>query len=266
MNRLLLVMLLALLGCGGSGQPAPPPGAVSRVTVKGETRVPSEGSTVLTADVEGTGTYVSDVDWYLLSGEGFLSNAVGASVTYTAPLAPEELTVTLQAVSLMDPSKTATFTLTVSQAPAASLLVGTYAGTLSTHDQVTAASGPVTTEDKLEDISFTLTRVSDTRVQLSGIGHLGLGFPSGIPLEVREDGTLGFPSQAGERRRHDKYCWKQYFINEPDAAPGIGSWDRRGHLSLNWVSILEQECTHPVTGATSETTHRLEQAFLGTRG
>ena len=265
MNRLLLVMLFALLGCGGSEQPAPPPDAVSHVTVKGETRVPSEGSTVLTADVEGTGTYVSDVDWYLLSGEGTLSDPVGASVTYTAPFAPEELTVTIQAVSLMDPSKTATFTLTVSQAPAASLLVGTYWGPLSTHEVVTNASGPVATLDRRQGTYVTLTRVSDTQVQLWGPGHLEMGFPMGIPLDVREDGTLTFVSQTGLRRLHDKYCWKQYFINEPDAAPGIGSWDRRGHLSLDWVSILEQECTNPTTGVTNETTHRLEQAFLGTR-
>lgn len=266
MNRLLLLTLIVLLGCGGSEQPPPPPDAVSGVTVTGETRIASEGSTVLTADVEGTGTYSSEVDWSLLSGEGTLSDAAGASVTYTAPLAPEELTVTIQAVSRMDPSKTATFTLTVSQAPATALLVGTYWGSLSTHEVVTNASGPVATQDRLQDTFFTLTRVSDTQVQLWGSGHLELGFPLGIPLDVREDGTLGFPSQTGLRRLHDKYCWQQYFINESDAAPGVGSWDRQGHLSLNWISILEQECTNPTTGVTSETTHHLTQAFLGTRG
>ncbi|RKH67945.1 hypothetical protein D7X96_18270 [Corallococcus interemptor] len=268
MNRLLLLTLVTMLGCGGSEQPPPPPDAVSRVTVKGENRIASESSTVLTADVEGTGTYVSDVDWYLLSGEGFLSNAVGASVTYTAPFAQEELTVTIQAVSLMDPSKTATFTLTVSQALPAALMEGTYWGPRSTHDEITTATGPLEPRDYLQETSVTLSRVSDSQVQLWSYGYLGLGFPQGVTLEVLEDGTLTFPLMTSPLRGRDKYCWEQYFLNELDGAPpGFGRWDRQGNLSLNWVLILEQSCrsTSPGGGGYGMATHQLTEAFLGTR-
>lgn len=266
-NRLLLLTLVTMLGCGGSEQPPPAPDAVTGVTVTGEVRVASEGSTVLTAAVEGTGTYSSDVTWSLLSGEGTLSDTAGASVTYTAPFAEEEMTVTVQAASRMDPSKTATFTLAVSQAPAAVRMVGTYRGPRSTHDEITVDTGPVEPRDYLQETSVTLTRVSDSQVQLWSYGYLGLGFPLGITLEVQEDGTLTFPSMTSPLRGRDKYCEEQYFLDELDGAPpGFGRWDRRGNLSLNWVLFLEQTCRSTTPGGGSGTgLHKLTEAFLGTK-
>lgn len=266
MNRLLLLTLVVMSGCGGPVEPRPPD-AVTAVTVTGDAQVASEGTTVLTASVEGTGTYSSEVSWSLVSGEGTLSDTSGASVTYTAPFAREQTTVTVQAMSQADASKVATFTLTVARAPPASLLEGTYFGTLSSIEVITSASGPVGTRDITAETFYEFTRVSDTQAQLTGPGYVGMGFPAGIPVEVHEDGTLTLPPQTGQRRLHDKYCWQQFFIGESDSGPpGVGSWDAQGNLTLNWIIRLEQMCTVPGTGgATRETFHHITSAFTGTK-
>lgn len=259
---LVLLAFVSLLGCGGGG-PAPDAGvqdAVVGVSVTGTDRLASRASTVLTAVVEGTGTFSSEVTWSLLSGGGSLSATTGASVTYTAPFARAETAVTVQATSEGDPSKHGVFTFTVARAPAASLLDGAYSGFRSVEGTFIPTEPPPRVEQ------FTLEPVSDTQVRLKPI----TGFPQGVLVDVHEDGTLTIPPQEGPASRYDKYCFRQqYFMREESSGPaGTGTWDAQGNLSLTWVSRYERECIGPggpFPGTHSTSMEKTTSVFTGRR-
>ncbi|RKH68997.1 hypothetical protein [Corallococcus llansteffanensis] len=212
--------------------------AVTGVSVTGADRIASKVWTVLTAVVEGTGTFSPDVTWIITSGVGRLSTVTGTSVTYVAPFVREDAAVTVQAVSQANPSKVGVFTFTVSRAPAARLMAGTHEGLLS----VTSSSQPAPSPQAQK---YTLAVVSDTQVLLTPVP----GFPKGILVDVKEDGTLAFPPQESAITLYDKYCQQQqYFIGDgSSSAPGTGTWDDQGNLSLTWILRYERVCTIPGT-------------------
>lgn len=231
--RLLTLLALALLsGCGGGED------ALTGVSVTGPDRTASKVWTVLTAVVEGTGTFSPDVTWSITSGVGRLSTVTGTSATYVAPFVREDAAVTIQAVSQADPSKVGVFTFTVSRAPAARLMAGTHEGLLS----VTSSSQPAPSPQAQK---YTLAVASDTQVLLTPVP----GFPKGVLVDVKEDGTLAFPPQESAITLYDKYCQQQqYFIGDGSSnAPGTGTWDDQGNLSLTWILRYERVCTIPGT-------------------
>ncbi|RKH12444.1 hypothetical protein D7V97_08370 [Corallococcus sp. CA053C] len=230
------------------------------MSVTGPDRTGSKVWTVLTAVVEGTGTFSPDVTWSITSGVGRLSTVTGTSVTYVAPFVREDTAVTLQAVSRQDPSKAGSFTFTVSRAPAARLMAGTHEGLLS----VTSSSQPAPSPQAQK---YTLAVVSDTQVLLTPIP----GFPKGVLVDVKEDGTLAFPPQESAITLYDKYCQQQQsFIGDgSSSAPGTGTWDDQGNLSLTWILRYERVCTIPgtqVPGAPRYTSTALStHVFTGVR-
>jgi hypothetical protein len=76
--------------------------------------ISSGGSSSLNANVTGTGTFNSNVNWSIVSGGGSLSSNTGASVTYTASTVSVQTSVQVKASSVGDSSFTKTLTVTVS--------------------------------------------------------------------------------------------------------------------------------------------------------
>jgi hypothetical protein len=68
----------------------------------------------LNANVTGTGTFNSNVNWSIVSGGGSLSSNTGRSVTYTAPTVSVQTPVQVKAASVGDSSFTKILTVTVS--------------------------------------------------------------------------------------------------------------------------------------------------------
>jgi hypothetical protein len=106
-----LVSLLSFVGCGGSSTPSGPPGpTISSVSIS-----PTAASLQVsqpqqfTAKVTGTGNFDSSVQWFVNDVAGG-NSSVGTVVAglYTAPAqVPNPPTVTVEAVSMADSSKSA---------------------------------------------------------------------------------------------------------------------------------------------------------------
>jgi hypothetical protein len=82
---------------------APTIGTITTAAAK--TTLESEESTNITAKIEGTGAFNTNVSWEILSGGGSLSSSTANPVNYTAPKVGVDTDVVLQATAVGNPSK-----------------------------------------------------------------------------------------------------------------------------------------------------------------
>lgn len=115
----LLVLLCTLIpvGCNSSsGAPPPPPPNITVSISSAVVQVPAGGTVTLTASASGDPAG-KGVTWSLIpaSGAGSLSNITSSSATYNAPATPpvSDLSVTVVATAVSDPSKSTTLILDV---------------------------------------------------------------------------------------------------------------------------------------------------------
>src|SRR3974390_633078 len=122
---LCLLLCLSITDCGGGGNgsgtvsvPPPPTPTIASVTVSPATAAPIIGTAQqYTATVQGTGSFSSAVTWMVnnIPGGNATVGTISGTGLYAAPgTLPSPSTVTIQAVSTQDNTKSGTATATVS--------------------------------------------------------------------------------------------------------------------------------------------------------